>query len=152
MKFDSAKVENLVKIIQETRKEGGLSVEITWLLSELLKCIDMSDKAEISVFFEKIWKEYPNKRGKSGVSTKAKKELLKAGYDQVVKAIRNYEAAKPDWANWLDGSTFFNGRWKDYINPEQTAAPQKKKAPVNYGQRQYTDEFLNSLGGLRDED
>ena len=43
--------------------------------------------------FEKLWKLYPNKKGKSAVSTKAKKELEKAGEETVTKAIYNQEYA-----------------------------------------------------------
>ena len=104
--------------------------------------------------FEKLWKLYPNKKGKSGVSTKAKKELEKAGEETVTKAINNYIAFKntQPWRSWLDGSTFFNSRWKDYLEPEaapQQPAPVIRKEPAksNYKERTYSEEFLNSFVG-----
>ena len=106
--------------------------------------------------FEKLWKLYPNKKGKSGVSTKAKKELEKAGEETVTKAIYNYIAFKntQPWRSWLDGSTFFNSRWKDYLEPQEAPeqpapAPKFRKEPPkpNSTERKYSEEFLNSFIG-----
>ena len=70
--------------------------------------------------FETLWKLYPKKRGKSGISKKAMKELQKAGFETVKKAIESYKEEirknHTDEQYILHGSTFFNGRWKDYIS------------------------------------
>ena len=70
--------------------------------------------------FERLWKLYPKKRGKSGISKKAMKELQKAGFETVKKAIESYKEEirknHTDEQYILHGSTFFNGRWKDYIS------------------------------------
>jgi len=149
IKFDSAKVQNLVENILEIKRSGVEAVLIDWILNELDSCRDLSEQADTSIFFEKIWRLYPNKRGKSGVTSRAKKELFKAGYSEVQKAIENYKRMKPDWQHWLDGSTFFNGRWKDWINPE---SPEPEKHRQNFQARQYSDDFLNSFIGGRDEE
>ena len=152
MKFDSAKVEKLVEKYQSLLRDQCILLWTGKVIDQLLSCVDVDKEAEISVFFEKIWKAYPNKRGKSGVSTKAKKELMKAGLDTVMKSIDNYKRLKPEWANWLDGSTFFNGRWKDWVDPEPQAAPVKTKLKTgNYAERVYDPEYLNGFMG-RDED
>lgn len=150
-KFDSGKVEKLVENILEIKRSRVEAVLIDWILTELDACRDLSEQVDTSIFFEKIWKAYPNKRGKSGVSTKAKKELMKAGLDTVMKSIDNYKRLKPSWANWLDGSTFFNGRWKDYVNPEAAPPKAPKKKAGNYAERVYDPEYLNGFIG-RDED
>lgn len=83
--------------------------------------------------FEKLWSLYPCKRGKSQVSKKAKKELAKAGYDVVSKAIENYKKEVEDIRQnsfnqqWLNGSTFFNGRWKDYVTANDSTFPDGRK-------------------------
>lgn len=70
-------------------------------------------------FFEKAWKTYPKKLGKSAVTKQAKKELYEAGEDAVLEAINSYIADIQE--NGIEsryilyGSTFFNGRWRDYI-------------------------------------
>ena len=72
--------------------------------------------------FEELWKLYPKKRGKSAVSKKAMKELQKAGFDTVKRAIENYKAEikknRTQEQYIMHGSTFFNGRWRDYIESE----------------------------------
>ena len=155
MKFDNGKVEKFVEDLR-SMQVGAISVD--YVIEELLGCVDVQKEAEISVFFETVWKMYPNKRGKSGVTAKAKKELMKAGLDNVKKAIQNYTNQKPSWANWLDGSTFFNGRWKDWINPELTSGQlpgnsqaTHKQVISNFKQRQYDEDFLNSFIGGDDE-
>lgn len=70
-------------------------------------------------FFEKVWKTYPKKLGKSAVTKQAKKELYEAGEDVVLEAINSYVAdiqeSGTESRYILYGSTFFNGRWRDYI-------------------------------------
>lgn len=70
-----------------------------------------------SEFFEALWKLYPRKRGKSSVTSKAKKELYATGYEKVVSAIEAYkkEIAGREERYILQGSTFFNGRWKEFV-------------------------------------
>ena len=81
------------------------------------------------LFFESVWDLYPLKVSKSAVSAKAKKELHKSGYDVISKAIENYISTKPEWQNYMNGSTFFNGRWKEYIvnGVDEEAKPEKRE-------------------------
>ena len=87
---------------------------------------------EIESCFLALWELYPKKAGKSGVSKKAKAELHKAGFDVVSAAIENYKAEikreNRDMQYVKNGSTFFNGAWKDYIEPV-TPAETLPKAP-----------------------
>ncbi len=80
-------------------------------------------RSNASVLFEQLWKLYPKKEGKSSVSAKSKKELLSAGYDEIASCIDFYVRTKPDWQHLMNGSTFFNGRWKDYVtqNSDETS-------------------------------
>lgn len=43
-------------------------------------------------FFEKVWRTYPRKLGKSAVTQKAKKELYEAGEEVVLGAVNSYIA------------------------------------------------------------
>lgn len=72
-------------------------------------------KEEYNAFFEKVWKEYPNKKGKGKVSDTKKKELYKLG-EELLRAIERYKSDKPDWQNWQNGSTFFNSGYLDYLD------------------------------------
>ena len=53
------------------------------------------------------------------MSKKAKIELHKAGFDVVSSAIENYKAEiqreNRDMKYVKNGSTFFNGAWRDYV-------------------------------------
>lgn len=89
-------------------------------------------------FFEKVWKPYPRKLGKSSVTQKAKKELYEAGENVVLGAVNSYIAEIQENGTAekyiLHGSTFFNGRWRDYIRePEvQLETKEEPEEPVDY--------------------
>ena len=74
---------------------------------------------QIESFFEEIWKLYFKKKGKNAVTKKAKKKLFGAGYEKVSAAIQKYkeECEKNRTENQyiMNGSTFFNGRWEEYV-------------------------------------
>ena len=77
-------------------------------------------KSEPPVWFEEVWNMYPRKRGKNQISKKSYQELEKAGYDAVRRAIEAYkreiQVQRKEEKFILYGSTFFNGRWKDYLD------------------------------------
>ena len=65
--------------------------------------------ADAKALFERLWKLYPNKKGKGQVSDTQKKRLLAIGEDKLVKAIERYslELQKDaDWRKAQYGSTF----------------------------------------------
>lgn len=89
-----------------------------------IQSISAQSADEIESCFLALWDLYPKKAGKSAVSKKAKAELHKAGFDVVSAAIENYKAEiqreNRDMQYVKNGSTFFNGAWKDYL---ESAAP-----------------------------
>lgn len=89
----------------------------------------------ICSFFQSVWDEYPKKLGKNKVTKAAMKQLEEAGIDTVMEAVRCYvEKIKREGTDEkyiMHGSTFFNGAWKDYIEPAAQAetlpqAPRRK--------------------------
>ncbi len=78
-------------------------------------------------FFESIWSLYPRKIGKARVTKKALKEINAIGLEKMIECIKRYKKEISD--NNVDekfimhGSTFFNGRYKDYL---ETAEPEEK--------------------------
>lgn len=82
---------------------------------------------EIESCFLALWDLYPKKEGKSSVSKKAKIELHKAGFDVVSSAIENYKAKiqreNRDIQYVKNGSTFFNGAWRDYVVVDKMEDP-----------------------------
>lgn len=68
--------------------------------------------------FEELWKLYPNKRGKSEISDNMKDLLLDVTVDQMKEAVNRYvhEVEISGFErHWMNGSTWFNGRFLDYI-------------------------------------
>lgn len=100
-----------------------------------IQSISAQSADEIESCFLALWDLYPKKAGKSAVSKKAKSELYKAGFDVVSAAIETYKAEiqreNRDMQYVKNGSTFFNGAWKDYLEPAAPAetlpkAPRRK--------------------------
>ena len=89
---------------------------------------------EIESCFLALWELYPKKVDKSAVSKKAKAALYKAGFDVVSAAIENYKAKiereNRDIQYVKNGSTFFNGAWRDYVvedKPEEQMQQQQRR-------------------------
>ena len=85
---------------------------------------------EIESCFLALWDLYPKKVDKSSVSKKAKAELHKAGFDVVSVAIENYKAEIQRENRAMqyvkNGSTFFNGAWKDYLESSELSETLQK--------------------------
>lgn len=71
--------------------------------------------------FDLLWELYPRKYGKSQLSKEAIAEVVKNA-DAVRRAIERYKAEierqHTEERFILYGSTFFNGRWRDYAEEE----------------------------------
>ena len=79
--------------------------------------------------FEKLWALYPAKKGKNLISDKRKRDLLSVTVDEMQCFINRYKHdIELDHNNgfarqWLNGSTWFNGRWQDYTDDNYQPAP-----------------------------
>lgn len=75
---------------------------------------------EVDKLFESVWNLYIRKEGKTSVTKAAKEEIFKVGYDKMKTCIEKYAKEKQNTEKKyiLMGSTFFNGRYKDYLPPE----------------------------------
>ena len=69
--------------------------------------------------FEKLWKEYPNKKGKADVHKTNKLELLKFGYEKLSRAIKNYDKSVIDKKFLMYGSRFFKTGFLDYLETKE---------------------------------
>lgn len=108
--------------------------------------------ADAKATFERLWKLYPNKKGKGKVSDTQKKRLLAIGESTLVKAIERYslELQKDaDWRKAQYGSTFFNGGYIDYLDdnyvPGEQPTKAKKNAFNNFSQREYDYGALETM-------
>jgi hypothetical protein len=114
---------------------------------------------EIDINFEKLWSLYPLKRGKGKVSKSTKKELYKIGFEKIKLCIERYiedtKLRREDFEdlNYKNGSTFFYSGYQDYLGDEfelykPNSEAKSRDKPVqskNYEQREYDDDFFDSL-------
>lgn len=111
-------------------------------------------------FFEVIWKEYPSeyKRGKKHVKAKQRKALMKIGLEKLASALSNYIKDLENTGKFtMNGSTFFNSAYDDYLPENYTPAkPLKQRNNMqqrqpaqaqNYSQREYSDDFFSQFEG-----
>ena len=87
---------------------------------------------EASEFFEKIWKEYPNKKGKTQVKASHKKALFKIGYERLVKAIQKYDDGVKDKQYLMYGGRFFTTGYLDYIDEESEDVKDERNSGTGY--------------------
>ena len=87
---------------------------------------------EASEFFEKIWKEYPNKKGKPQVKASHKKALFKIGYERLVKAIQKYDDGVKDKQYLMYGGRFFTTGYLDYIDEESEVVKDERNSGTGY--------------------
>ena len=65
-----------------------------------------------------VWDEYPRRENKNGITKKAKEEIAKIGLEEIERAVKRYAdtVRNKDRQFQLMGSTFFNGRYVDYLD------------------------------------
>lgn len=99
-------------------------------------------------WFEEVWKLYPRKEGKTKITIDSYKAISEAGKETIVKAIGNYKRIlvedKVERRYIMHGSTFFNGRWTDYVsvdNEQMTIQPE-------ISTDEHNEEFLRLMGAI----
>lgn len=97
---------------------------------------EKSNKKAINECFEKLWKQYPNKRGKGQVSDAKKKVLYQIGEEHIQRALKRYIDGLEKDASWRkpqNGSTFFNSGYVDYLdeNYEKQPEPKPQRNPAS---------------------
>jgi len=106
---------------------------------EIEKEIDKEINKEniYNVFFDKLWSLYPRKKGKASVKLTKRKELYKYGEEVIIKCIERYkkDIIGKEEQYILNGSTFFNTRYIDYLNEnyEETQQNENEKKEDRWG-------------------
>ena len=91
-----------------------------------------SSTDEANALFEKLWKEYPNKKGKTQVKASHKKALFKIGYERLVKAIQKYDDGVKDKQYLMYGGRFFTTGYLDYIDEEIEVVKDERNSGTGY--------------------
>lgn len=109
-------------------------------------CSKSQHQKEVDELFESLWKLYIRKEGKSQVKKASKEKMFAIGFDKMKECIEKYAAGKQgcDKQYILMGSTFFNGRYEDYLKPEE----KEKDVPMVKNQ----NEGLDKVVSLEDDD
>ena len=107
-------------VTKEKKKLINKNLGTLELLKELKKQLDKSIKRNSNQDIEEIWSLYPLKKGKASAIKKIPKLLKEYGKEQIVRCIERYieEIKKENKSKEfiLHGSTFFNGRYIDYLD------------------------------------
>ena len=107
-------------------------------------------KQEAAQLFEKLWGQYPCKRGKAKVSDSAKIKLLKTGADQMQRALSRYlsDLKRESWRKPQNGSTFFTSGYIDYLDSNYAPAPEQPRswaAGTKFNNFQQRDMDIDSM-------
>ena len=96
--------------------------------------------------FERAWAAYPKKRGKNQISEKCKREIAEVGLNAMMLAVERYkqETAGVEEQYLLNGSTFFHGRYKDYLGDDFVPVVRRSK---ERGRFDALKEWLNNDKG-----
>lgn len=99
------------------------------------KEVKKASKKDINECFERLWKQYPNKRGKGQMNDAKKKKLFETGEETVERALQRYlnDLSKETWRKAQNGSTFFNSGYIDYLdeNYEKPPEPKSQRNPAS---------------------
>ncbi len=115
-------VENGTKMEQTVEK-------VKETCEKLKENCEKSNKKAINECFERIWKKYPNKKGKGQVSDTKKKVLYQIGEEHIQRALKRYLDGLEKDASWRkpqNGSTFFNSGYVDYLDENYEKPPEPK--------------------------
>lgn len=87
-----------------------------------------------------VWVYYPRKLNKGGITKKAKEAIADIGLDEMERAVKRYsEEVKDRESEYkMYGSTFFNGRYLDYLDSEWERSHPKAK-PKKQEEDKYKD-------------
>ena len=89
-------------------------------------------KADIDIFFETVWKLYPNKQGKGSISNTTKKKIygIKEEFERCIeryeKYVKNRQSTDFKDLKFKNGSTFFNTGYIDYLDDNYVEEKQTK--------------------------
>lgn len=110
-------------------------------------------KKEVDALFERLWEQYPIKRGSGKVSDAKKRKLAAVGEEHMMRCIDRFKADMKTLERpidkYLNGSTFFNSGYLDYMDDKFKPIPargnpyRKKLDCLRYDQRPPEQSGLN---------
>ena len=93
-----------------------------------------AEKKAADAMFNRLWQQYPNKRGAGRISDTKKLILYKIGEEHLRRALNRYMAEHEQKARqsdfvpqWQNGSTWFNTGYIDYLDENYSESPPDTK-------------------------
>lgn len=117
------------QVAEATTEENTVVENGTKMEQPVERKMEQTDKKAINECFERLWKQYPNKRGKGQVSDAKKKVLYQIGEEHIQRALKRYLDGLEKDASWRkpqNGSTFFNSGYVDYLDENYEKPPESK--------------------------
>nr|DAG62888.1 MAG TPA: replisome organizer [Caudoviricetes sp.] len=110
-------------------------------------CKSTPKKADIDDVFERLWRLYPNKKGKAQVSDSKKKAIYSIGYDEMSRAIKRYtdDLKKDSWRKAQNGSTFFNSGYVDYLDSNYIPAEDERTVENGTDKQDYRYDNIGTV-------
>lgn len=104
-------------------------------------------KADIDDVFERLWRLYPNKKGKGQVSDSRKKAIYAIGYDEMSRAIKRYtdDLKRDSWRKAQNGSTFFNSGYVDYLDSNYIPAEDERTVENGTDKQDYRYDNIGTV-------
>lgn len=82
------------------------------------KCMSLDEQ------FQAFWVSYPRRVGKGTARTVFSKAIKKTTLEDMLKAITEYVANKPDWMDYKHPATWLRSEgWEDQWEPPQPKSP-----------------------------
>ena len=93
--------------------------------------------------FEIFWKSYPRRVSKGNAREAFEKAIKKTTLDNMLRAITEYVAKKPEKIDFKHPATWLNGEcWDDEWEPPQAKAPQQTITTTHLSRFQTREEYL----------
>lgn len=132
---ETTTVENTV-VENGTKMEQTVERKMEQTEEKVKETCEKPNKKTFIDCFERLWKQYPNKRGKGQVSDTKKKTLYEIGEEKIERALKRYldDLSKDSsWRKPQNGSTFFNSGYVDYLdeNYEKPPEPKPQRNPAS---------------------
>lgn len=124
------------QVAKATTEENTVVENGTKMEQPAERKMEQTEEKVINECFERLWKQYPNKKGKGQVSDTKKKILYQKGEEHIQRALKRYlEGLEQDssWRKPQNGSTFFNSGYIDYLdeNYEKPPEPKPQRNPAS---------------------
>ena len=113
------KVQQITNVEIDIEKDKDIDISIG----------DLENAPSDDDIFEQLWKLYPRKKGKGGVSKTQKHKIAKIGLEEMTRAVERFkEAMKGKEEQYIMyGSSFFNTGYVDYLDSNYEEANTESK-------------------------